>query len=67
MHYREDKKLKMDVVKQQFNKHLVEGQWKCKQNQLRCVEVEELKGEVIIRMFLKLSSQALSQVVESAR
>jgi hypothetical protein len=45
--FREDKKLKIDVVKQTFTEHFVEKEWTCKKGEFKAIEVETLTGEVI--------------------
>lgn len=44
--YREDKKLKIDVLKEFFQKYLVEAEWTCKSKELKAIEIETLTGEV---------------------
>lgn len=55
---REDKKLKIDVVKQYFQTFLVDNEWLCKKGELRASELENLSGEVI-RHLLKISREVL--------
>ena len=43
---REDKKLKIEVLKEFFRKHLVETEWTCKNKELKVSEIEDLSGEV---------------------
>eukprot|EP00347_Sterkiella_histriomuscorum_P015547 403356622 len=41
----EDKKLKMDVLKDQFSRHLVSTQWSSMDGQIQAIEIETLSGE----------------------
>ena len=44
--YREDKKLKIDKIKEYFQKLLIDSHWKCKQGELLVTNIETLSGEV---------------------
>jgi hypothetical protein len=43
---REDKKLKMDVVKRYFSTYLVEAEHAFQNEQLQATNIEEMSGEV---------------------